>query len=905
MKKNNQPSSNVPQPMDLPGFAGERLHQIPFSLRIILENALRHSPTDNDAALAVEKILDWQPNETQRSSVPFYPSRVLLQDLTGVPLVVDLAAMRNACTRLGGDPALIAPRIPVDLVIDHSLQVDFTNPPDAFEKNIELEYERNLERYQLLRWAQDAFSNFRVVPPGKGIVHQINLESLATVITQRLQNGQMIKLPDTLVGTDSHTPMINGLGVLGWGVGGIEAIAAMLGKPIELVLPDVIGLALEGQLPDGATPTDLTLTIVERLRSEGVVGTFIECFGNGLDNISIPDRAMIANMSPESGATVTFFPVDEHTLAYLRLTGRSPKHIEQVEHYCKTQGLFRQADTPAPQFSRLIRMDLSQVTSSLAGPSRPQDRVTIPNLKPSFQKALKRGRLSADDSIPVEEKNQAVKVTLNNQTVTLKHGALLIAAITSCTNTSNPMVMLSTGLLAQKATARGLQVNPTVKCSLMPGSRVVTAYLKRAGLLEPLATLGFNLVGYGCGSCIGNSGPLAPEVVKALREQPLMTASISSGNRNFEGRIHPQTRANYLASPPLIVAYALAGTVNIDLKTERLGIDKEGCAVYLKDLFPTQEEVQALLSTIQPKLFKHSYADLFQGDQNWQSIYPGQRSTLYPWDRASTYIQEPPYFQNLSRSGTPSEIQNINNARTLAFLGDSITTDHISPAGHIPLNSPAGNYLLSLGVREKDFNTYGARRGNDQVMVRGTFANTRLKNALVPDVEGGFTRHLPHGNTMPIFDAAQRYHNEDVPLIILAGKEYGTGSSRDWAAKGPLLLGVRAVIAESFERIHRANLVGMGVLPLQFKPGQNAKSLGLTGEESYTLMDLNTLSPNSLCQVQAQRDDGTQIYFTTIARVDTIAELHSFRMGGILHETLYQSIKIHEAALVDQDSPID
>lgn len=886
MKQPSTTPLKLPQEINLPNFTGERLHQLPFSLRILLENALRHRHEDDDARRAVEDIYDWTNPKSHQITVPFYPSRILLQDLTGVPLVVDLAAMRSATARLGGDPTRIAPRIPVDLVIDHSLQVDFTNIPNAFKRNRQLEFDRNRERYQLLRWAEDTFDNFRVVPPGKGIVHQINLESLASVVTQRVQNGREILLPDTLVGTDSHTPMINGLGVLGWGVGGIEAITAMLGKPIELVLPEVIGLELIGQLPEGATPTDLTLTIVERLRQEGVVGKFIECFGKSLNKLSIPDRAMISNMSPESGATVTFFPVDEQTLEYLKLTGRSPEQIERVERYCKSQGLFRDANTPTPLFSDLIRIDISQVTTSLAGPSRPQDRVSLSNLKQTFQKGLQQNQRSNGFFEPNQETEPEVQVILNNETITLKHGALLIAAITSCTNTSNPMVMLSAGLLAKNAVERGLRVNPTIKCSLMPGSRVVTAYLHCAGLLSPLATLGFDLVGYGCGSCIGNSGPLAPEVVKALHQQTLVTASISSGNRNFEGRIHPLTRANYLASPPLVVAYALAGTVNIDLSTEPLGVDSEGTAIFFRDLYPAQTDVLRLSNTIQPTLFTQIYANLFEGDENWQSIFPGQKSPLYPWDSASTYIQEPPYFQNLTGKGSHNNLQDLHNARVLALLGDSIATDHISPAGNIPANSPAGEYLLDLGLEEKDFNTYGARRGNDRVMTRGTFANIRLKNQLVPNLEGGFTRYLPDEKTMTLFEGAQQYHTEGVPLIIIAGKEYGTGSSRDWAAKGPMLLGVRAVISESFERIHRINLVGMGILPLEFKPGENAKSLGLTGEERYDLEGINKLRPSGLCQVRAWRDDGSQIDFTTIARVDTPAELQSFQLGGILHEAL-------------------
>ena len=870
----------------LPTLAGERLNRLPFSLRILLENALRHSAEDPAAADAVQAILEWQPQQADRPAIPYYPARVLLQDLTGVPLVVDLAAMRSAADRLGLDPSKIAPKIPVDLVIDHSAQVDFTRGPNPLGQNMVLEYERNRERYQLLRWAQAAFENFRVVPPGKGIIHQINLESLASVVSHRIEDGQEITTPDTLVGTDSHTPMINGLGVLGWGVGGIEAIAAMLGKPLDLVLPDVIGLELVGDLPEGATPTDLTLTIVERLRQEGVVGKFIECFGAGLDRIAVPDRAMIANMSPESGATVTLFPVDEQTLAYLRLTGRSPEDIQRVKAYCQSQGLFRETGAVQPEFSQVIQVDLSQIQSSLAGPFKPNDRVSLPDIGQSFRKRLTKDRYSGGFSLSEKEVNLEVPVTVDGETVSLRQGALVIAAITSCTNTSNPMVMLSAGLLAQKADALGLKVNPAVKCSLMPGSRVVTAYLRNAGLLEPLSTLGFNLVGYGCGSCIGNSGPLAPEVVAALKDQPLVTASISSGNRNFEGRIHPLSRANYLASPPLVVAYALAGTVNIDLKKEPLGIDRMGQPVYLKDIFPTEDEIRSMMDSIQTSLFKEVYSNLFEGDEAWQKIGAGEVNALYPWDESSSYIKEPPYFSTLNSLNPPNHLKGIQGARVLALLGDSITTDHISPAGTIQPDSPAGKYLMGLGIAQKDFNTYGTRRGNDEVMARGTFSNIRLKNKLAPGVEGGWTRLLPEREQTTIFEASQTYRRRNTPLIVIAGKEYGTGSSRDWAAKGPLLLGVRAVIAESFERIHRSNLVGMGILPLQFQAGENAEALGLTGEEIFDITGLEDIGPKGSCQVIAQRDDGSMIEFSTILRIDTAAELESFKLGGILHEAL-------------------
>ncbi|MDY6872490.1 MAG: aconitate hydratase AcnA [Chloroflexota bacterium] len=880
-------SSSFSFNVNLPETAGDRLQELPFSLRILLENVLNHPTDDTQSAEAVHDILGWQPQAADRPAVPFYPGRVLLQDLTGVPLVVDLAAMRSAAAKLGQDPAEISPKVPVDLVIDHSIQVDFTSRPDAFNRNMSLEFERNRERYALLRWAQNAFDRFRVVPPGKGIIHQINLESLANVVSQRNINGETIAFPDTLVGTDSHTPMINGLGVLGWGVGGIEAIAGLLGKPIEVVLPDVIGLELVGELAEGVTPTDLTLTIVQRLREQGVVGKFIEAFGPGLEGISIPDRAMIANMSPESGATVTFFPVDTHTLDYLRLTGRSPETLERVESYCKAQGLFRDKETPAPQFTKVVRVDLSEVASSVAGPFRPNERVNSLDLKTDFERRLTAARNQKGFALDDADKQKAVDVKLGDETVTLRHGALLIAAITSCTNTSNPTVMLSAGLLAKKAVERGLRVNPTVKCSLMPGSRVVTAYLESAGLLEPLAELGFDLVGYGCGSCIGNSGPLAPEVASALKGGALVTASISSGNRNFEGRIHALTRANYLASPPLVVAYALAGTVDIDLTSEPLGTDRDGKPVYLKDILPTQEEVQADMAEVQPELYDRIYADLYEGDERWQKIAAGSQTTLFQWDPDSTYIKEPPYFDALvAHHAAP--LQDIHGARVLALLGDSVTTDHISPAGSIPTNSPAGRYLSDHGVPEAAFNSYGARRGNDRVMARGTFANIRLRNQLVPGVEGGFTRLLPDDERMTIFDAAQVYHKRDVPLIVIAGKEYGTGSSRDWAAKGPLLLGVRAVIAESYERIHRSNLIGMGILPLMFQPGDNAASLSLTGEEVFQISGINSLTPQGRCRVTARRDDGSEVQFEAIARIDTPAELKRLLSGGILHEAMLE-----------------
>jgi len=874
--------------IDLPAYAGDRLTKLPFTLRILLENVLRQSNFDNDLPHYhnAEAILEWQPQAHQRPSVPFQPSRVLLQDLTGVPLLVDLAAMRSAAARMGADPKSIAPKIPVDLVIDHSLQVDFNQPPNPRERNMALEYQRNQERYQLLRWAQDVLPQFRVVPPGKGIVHQVNLEYLASLVASSEINNKQVIFPDTVFGTDSHTPMINGLGILGWGVGGIEAIAAMLQKPTELLLPDVIGLSLQGVLSEGTTPTDLTLRIVERLRQEGVVGQFIECFGEGLENITVADRAMIANMAPETGATVIYFPVDEESLAYLRLTGRNPDHVKLVEKYYKKQNLFREPLTPRPNFTDVIEIDLSTIKPSLAGPFRPQDRIEKTNLKKNFNKVLKMKRNEGGFGISPDHIADEVTIRLNNQTVTLHHGSLLIAAITSCTNTSNPMVMLAAGLLAKKAVDSGLTVSPAVKGSLMPGSQVVSAYLERADLLAPLEKLGFVVAGYGCGTCIGNSGPLAPEIEAAMKAKPLITASILSGNRNFEGRIHPLTRANYLASPPMVIAYAIAGKINIDLTTEPLGISAQGLPVFLEDIYPSREEIEGLYEQIQPELYKSIYADIFTGDNKWNSIFPGQPSELFSWDPNSTYITEPPYLSSKPNKKKHLSIDNIQGARVLALLGDSVTTDHISPAGSIPGNSPAGEYLQSLGIDELNFNTYGARRGNDKVMVRGTFANIRLKNHLVPEREGGYTRHYPSGKVMTIFDASQKYQKEGVPLIVIGGKEYGTGSSRDWAAKGPLLLGIRAIIAETFERIHRSNLVGMGILPLAFKPGENAALHGLTGEESFDLLGLNHLSTNGICHVRVVHDDEIISTFETIIKLETESELSRFLKGGILWETL-------------------
>lgn len=881
-------SDNLYHFIDLPGYGGHKLNKLPFTLRILLENVLRQSlmEEERDLSALADAILNWQPKDQQRASVPFQPSRVLLQDLTGVPLLTDLAAMRSAKARMGEDPKSILPKIPVDLVIDHSLQVDYNQQPNPMERNMALEYQRNQERYQLLRWAQEVFPRFRVVPPGKGICHQINLEHLATVASKEELNGKEFIYPDTVFGTDSHTTMINGLGVLGWGVGGIEAIAAMLGKPSEFLLPDVIGICLNGSLPEGATPTDLTLSIVEKLRMEGVVGQFVEFFGEGLQSISIPDRAMIANMTPESGATVIYFPVDDEVLSYLRLTGRSPGNIDLVESYFKRQFLFRDSFTANPNFTKVIEINLSSIKPSLAGPFRPQDRIEIGNLKENLIESLNKSRHEQGFAISNDKMADEVTIDIKDQHVTLRHGSLLIAAITSCTNTSNPMVMLAAGLLAKNAVKLGLRVNPAVKCSLMPGSQVVTAYLKAADLLKPLQTLGFQLVGYGCGTCIGNSGPLAPEIQAALKKHPLITASISSGNRNFEGRIHPLTRANYLASPPLIVAYALAGNISLNLENEPVGFSSNGKPIFLKEIYPSNQEVENLYKEIQPGLFCSVYENIFSGDEIWESIYPEKPTELFRWDPSSTYITEPPYFKDQTGESSIQKNKNIKGARLLALLGDSITTDHISPAGAIPLESPAGKYLQSMGIEEKDFNTYGTRRGNDQVMIRGTFANIRLKNQLVPERDGGFTRHFPSGSITTIFEAAEMYQKVGVPLIIIGGKEYGSGSSRDWAAKGPMLLGIRAIIAESFERIHRANLIGMGVLPLEFNPGENAGKLGLTGEESFDLIGLNQLNINSICQVQVHRENGQSCSFDTIVKIQTKGELQIYLAGGILREAL-------------------
>jgi len=862
-----------------------KLDRLPFSIRILLEALLRQCNEQEITRQDVLNLAAWQPRASERPALPFLPGRVIMQDFTGVPAVVDLAAMRAAIARMGGDPARINPLVPVDLVIDHSVQVDFFSSPDALARNADLEFQRNRERYEFLRWGQKAFSNFRVVPPATGIVHQVNLEYLAEVVSARRVDGEYVAFPDTLVGTDSHTTMINGLGVLGWGVGGIEAEAVMLGQPMDMLAPDVIGFKLTGVLPEGATATDLVLTVTQMLRRKGVVDKFVEFYGPGLASMPLTDRATIANMAPEYGATMGFFPVDAETLRYLRLTGRPPEVIERVERYTKEQGLFRTETTPDPDFTDTLELDLSTVEPSLTGPKRPQDRLPLKEVQTAFRAALTAPLKERGYELPPAELERKATIGTNGHTLQIGHGAVVIAAITSCTNTSNPAVMVAAGLLAKKAVERGLTTRPYVKTSLAPGSRVVTEYLRRAGLLEPLAALGFNVVGYGCTTCIGNSGPLPGEIVKAIAGNNLVAAAVLSGNRNFEGRVHPSTRANYLASPPLVVAYALAGTVDINLVTDPIGTDREGQPVYLRDLWPSMGEIARVVDeTLSAEMFRQNYADVFQGSELWNAI-PVSEGLLYAWNPDSTYIQEPPFFEDIRTAPLP--IAPILGARALAVFGDSITTDHISPAGTIAVDSPAGKYLVSKGVQPKDFNSYGSRRGNDHVMTRGTFANIRLKNRMLPGVEGGVTVHLPDGERMSIYDAAVKYRDEGVPLIILAGKEYGTGSSRDWAAKGTRLLGIRAVIAESFERIHRSNLVGMGVLPLVFAAGQSVDSLGLTGEETFDITGLNDdMPPLSVVTVTAHKPDGSRIIFDAVARLNTPVEIAYYRNGGVLNTVL-------------------
>ncbi len=870
-----------------------KLDKLPYSIRIVLEAALRQCNDKEITQEDVKNIAAWTPKGA-RPGIPFLPGRVVMQDFTGVPAVVDLAAMRAAVARLGGDPKKINPLVPVDLVIDHSVQVDFFATADALNRNTEMEFLRNKERYEFLKWGQQAFSNFRVVPPMTGIVHQVNLEYLADVVgvrslptsdVQSQETLDSVLFPDTLVGTDSHPTMINGLGVVGWGVGGIEAEAVMLGQPMDMLLPDVIGFKLYGKLKEGVTATDLVLTVTQMLRKKGVVDKFVEFFGEGLGNMSLTDRATIANMAPEYGATMGYFPVDEETLRYMRLTGRPEEVVARAEAYLRAQGLFREAGSPEPEFTDTLELDLGSVIPSLAGPKRPQDRVALTDMKDAFRKALTAPVKERGFELSPEALAKEATFGANGGSQKMKHGAVVIAAITSCTNTSNPSVLIAAGLVAKKAVEKGLNVKPYVKTSLAPGSRVVTEYLKKAGLIEPLSKLGFNVIAYGCTTCIGNSGPLPGEVAKAVTASDLVAAAVISGNRNFEGRVHPLVKANYLASPPLVVAYAIAGTVDIDMDKEPLGMGANGEAVYLKDLWPTQKEIQeAVAQSVTSAMFSEKYANVFSGSDMWQDIKV-TGGDLYKWDENSTYIHHPPYFQSISLDVEP--IKGIKSARVLGMFGDSITTDHISPAGNIANDSPAGKFLQEKDVAPTYFNSYGARRGNDQVMARGTFANIRLKNLLVAPKEGNWTKHQPSGEVMSIFDAAMKYQSEGVASIVLAGKEYGTGSSRDWAAKGPMLQGVKAVIAESFERIHRSNLVGMGVLPLKFAEGQNAETLGLDGSEVFDIEGLNdSIQSKAELTVKAKKSDGRTVEFKVTALLNTDVEVNYYRNGGILHTVL-------------------
>ncbi len=862
-----------------------RVDALPYSIRVLLEAVVRHCDGYQVTEDDVRNLAGWQPVSRGATKVPFKPSRVVLQDFTGVPAVVDLAAMRDAMKRLGGDPKRINPLVPVDLVIDHSVQVDFFGSPDALAANAAIEFDRNRERYDFLRWGQKALHNFRVVPPAVGIIHQVNLEYLAKCVFLRKDAAGPVAVPDTLVGTDSHTTMINGLGVVGWGVGGIEAEAVMLGQPLYMLAPQVVGFELTGKLPPGATPTDLVLTITQILRGEGVVDKFVEFFGPAVAGLKVADRALVSNMSPEFGATMAFFPIDEQTLAYLRETGRTAEEVDLVERYAKEQQLFRSVASGGaspPSYSKLLHLDLATVEPSVAGPKRPQDRVPLGELQRSFRQALQAPIEQRGFALDDRQAAQTARVENNGS---IGHGAVVIAAITSCTNTSNPRVMLAAGLLAKKAVERGLRVKPYVKTSLAPGSRVVTDYLRHSGLDRPLEQLGFHTVGYGCTTCIGNSGPLPEPVAEAVEQGQLVAAAVLSGNRNFEGRINPLVKANYLASPPLVVAYALVGTVAIDLTTEPLGTGSDGQPVYLKDIWPAPAEIaEAVAQAVKPEMFRQRYADIFTANDTWNDIRVSE-SELFPWDSKSTYIQEPPFLSGMSAE--PPPIEPIHGARALAVLGDSVTTDHISPAGTIAGDSPAGKYLQEHGVGPVDFNSYGSRRGNDRVMARGTFANIRIHNQLAPGTEGGVTRHLPDGELMPIFDAAMRYKGEGVPLVVLAGAEYGSGSSRDWAAKGPHLLGIRAVIAASFERIHRSNLVGMGILPLQFSPGTTAESLGLSGEEVFDIPGISdAVQPGSNVTVRATTADGAVKKFQAKLRIDTPVEMEYYRNSGILQTVL-------------------
>src|SRR5467141_710166 len=851
------------------------LAKLPFSLRILLENLLRCEDGRFVHAEDIRALANWRPGAPEKE-IAFMPARVLLQDFTGVPAIVDLATMREAVQRMGGNPKRINPLFPAELVIDHSVQVDNFGNVNAFGLNAELEFQRNVERYAFLRWGAKAFRNFKVVPPDTGICHQVNIEYLARVVCAMPNGNRVEAYPDSLVGTDSHTTMVNSLGVFGWGVGGIEAEAAMLGQPLSMLVPEVVGFKLHGRLPEGTTATDLVLTVTEMLRKKGVVGKFVEFYGSGLSTLSVPDRATIANMAPEYGATMGYFPVDNETLAYLHFTSRSHEQIALVEAYCKEQMLFRTDTTPEPAFSDKLELDLASVEPTVAGPKRPQDRVALKNAKASFVKVVEGASA------------KHVHVKNNGDTFDLSSGAVVIAAITSCTNTSNPSLMLGAGLLAKKAVERGLQVKPWVKTSLAPGSKVVTDYLAAAGLTPFLEKLNFHLVGYGCTTCIGNSGPLPEAIGAAIKDNNLIAVAVLSGNRNFEGRIHPLVRANYLASPPLVVAYALAGRMDMDLTTEPLGNDTAGKPVFLKDIWPSPQEIEATVrAAVTTAQYSKEYAEVYEGDARWKSM-PIPQGDIYKWDPKSTYIKMPPYFENMPR--TPPALADIHGARVLAVLGDSVTTDHISPAGSIPVESPAGKYLIAKGVKPHEFNSYGARRGNHEVMMRGTFGNIRLRNQLAPGTEGGWTLYLPEGEKMPIYDAAVKYREAGVPLVVIAGKEYGSGSSRDWAAKGTRLLGVRAVIAESYERIHRSNLVGMGVLPLEFKAGENRETLGLTGHEIFEIEGVVLLAPKKPITVSAKSGDGRVRTFSVIARADTPEEVSYYQHGGILQYVLRQML---------------
>jgi len=853
-----------------------RLERLPFSLRILLENLLRCEDGRFVHAGDIEALAKWTPGVAQKE-IAFMPARVLLQDFTGVPAVVDLATMREAMQKMGGNPKRINPLFPAELVIDHSVQVDSFGNVNAFAMNAELEFQRNVERYQFLRWGQEAFRNFKVVPPDTGICHQVNIEYLARVVCSMPNGNRLEAFPDSLVGTDSHTTMVNSLGVFGWGVGGIEAEAAMLGQPLSMLVPEVVGFKLHGRLREGATATDLVLTVTEMLRKKGVVGKFVEFYGSGLSSLSVPDRATIANMAPEYGATMGFFPVDDETLAYLHFTGRSLEQIALVEAYCKEQILFRTDAMADPAFSDKLELDLGSVEPTVAGPKRPQDRVALKNAKASFTKVL--------EGTPCTE----VSVKNNGDAFPLSSGAVVIAAITSCTNTSNPSLMLGAGLVAKKAVERGLQVKPWVKTSLAPGSKVVTDYLQASGLMNYLERLKFHLVGYGCTTCIGNSGPLPEPIGAAIKENNMVAVAVLSGNRNFEGRVHPLVRANYLASPPLVVAYALAGRMDMDLTSEPLGTDKAGKPVYLREIWPSAQEVEATVrSAVSTEQYRKEYSEVFEGDARWKAM-PVPAGDLYRWDAKSTYIKMPPYFENMPK--TPPALVDIRGARVLAMLGDSVTTDHISPAGSIAVDSPAGRYLIANSVKPHEFNSYGARRGNHEVMMRGTFANIRLRNQLAPGTEGSWTLHLPDGEKMYIYDASVKYREDGVPLVVIAGKEYGSGSSRDWAAKGTRLLGIRAVLAESYERIHRSNLVGMGVLPLEFKAEENRESLGLTGREVFDIEGVATLAPRKEATVHARSPDGKVKTFKAVMRVDTPEEVSYYRHGGILQYVLRQMLE--------------